>query len=543
MMHCHDIDELMVDFLYQELDAAQADEVKAHVDGCKRCGAELQSLQRTRQAVRALPDIEPPGAVTARLLHEAARRAPRVEEPAAGAAGWLGWLTRWLRPMMAHPAWAAAATLLLVAGVAGVLMTRHKVTSTMTLDTSEPAAPESSTGAAPAAPAASPAPPAPPAGATTTAGPDDGRLQPRGSSVSLVPSGSGSGSGAGVGPRDDKDMGEDLRRQGLKVEGPARVVRPATAAEEDRLTDTEGRANKGKFAVPPPPQKPEKKVDVKAGYRDLGSKKEQAEPAATAKPSAAPPSAPGTSPPAPSAPSAPPAPSEGWAKPPEAPREAPAGASGAPVGGAAQEVQAAPSQPQQSRALPPPSPAPASPAQPSPPTVNAPAPGAGAVRGQSPAAKMPAPVKATGQSKQPSSPPRLEKADAPGRAGNAGNADNAANTGDANGDKQVNQAKSAPRPQNGPSANDFQAGKLHELARQKAASGNCREALTIRSEINKIDPGYYRQRVVGDQAFAACDGTDRKALKPAPTKNAEQRHDAPAPAAPGPAADESKTVK
>src|SRR6185503_6501515 len=122
MMECRDIDELMVDFIYQELDAEKTEAFRTHVSGCARCGAEIQSLQRTRQALRSLPEAEPSPAVSARLLHEAGKRAAKAE-----AGGFFGWLAKMIGPVMAHPAWAAAASLLLVAGVAGFLSLRGKV--------------------------------------------------------------------------------------------------------------------------------------------------------------------------------------------------------------------------------------------------------------------------------------------------------------------------------------------------------------------------------------------------------------------------------
>jgi putative zinc finger protein len=169
MMQCREIDELMVDFLYQELDATQADAFHSHVDGCPRCGAELRSMQRTRQALRALPELEPSPAVSARLLHEASRRKPRAEEQGGGI---LGWFQRFIAPIMAHPGLAAAASIALVVGIAGFLRMRGKVDerapTVAAADTrSAPAAagepektaaavPPEPEGAAPAEPAAAP---------------------------------------------------------------------------------------------------------------------------------------------------------------------------------------------------------------------------------------------------------------------------------------------------------------------------------------------------------------------------------------------------
>jgi anti-sigma factor RsiW len=123
MMQCQDIDELMVEFLYQELDATQQQAFQAHMDSCARCGAEMKSLVRTRQALRELPDAEPSPSISARLLHEAGKRAAKADERG----GALAWLSRFFGPLVTHPAWAAAASLVLVAGVAGLLALTGRV--------------------------------------------------------------------------------------------------------------------------------------------------------------------------------------------------------------------------------------------------------------------------------------------------------------------------------------------------------------------------------------------------------------------------------
>jgi hypothetical protein len=124
------MDELMMDWLYEELDPSSSARVTEHVDGCARCSAEIGALRRTRAAFRGLSDVEPPPAVSAILLHEAARRthgtaataAPRAD--AASRRFWLR-LRAWLQPIALHPAATAMATLILVAGVAGALYVRR----------------------------------------------------------------------------------------------------------------------------------------------------------------------------------------------------------------------------------------------------------------------------------------------------------------------------------------------------------------------------------------------------------------------------------
>jgi hypothetical protein len=143
MMACHDIDENMMEFLYRELDAEKAQAFQTHVETCGRCHAELSSLQKTRQSVRALPEREPPPAVSARLLHEAALRA----SPGAKASV-LSRLFGWVSPLGLHPALAAVASLVLVAGVAGLLL-KDKVSPTLETLPSSPVEALAPGGAAP----------------------------------------------------------------------------------------------------------------------------------------------------------------------------------------------------------------------------------------------------------------------------------------------------------------------------------------------------------------------------------------------------------
>lgn len=126
---CSKIDELLMDFIYQELEPAAAAEVKGHVDGCARCGAELAALTRTRQAMRSIADVEPPAGVSALLLHEAAKRKPAAAASSAEAGGFWGAIARFFAPIQAHPAMAAVASIVLVAGVAGYLSKRGHVSS------------------------------------------------------------------------------------------------------------------------------------------------------------------------------------------------------------------------------------------------------------------------------------------------------------------------------------------------------------------------------------------------------------------------------
>ena len=166
MLECRDIDELMMDWLYQELDPGRSSQVEEHVEGCARCAAEAGALGRTREMFRDLGPVEPPAAVSAILLHEAARRAPaagapRAAEDAAGG-GLLDRLRAWLRPIILHPAAAAAASVVVIAGVASALLLRGG--SELTDTRSGAVSSEAPAPAADTAPVA-PQPPADPAAA------------------------------------------------------------------------------------------------------------------------------------------------------------------------------------------------------------------------------------------------------------------------------------------------------------------------------------------------------------------------------------------
>jgi hypothetical protein len=120
------MDELMMDWLYEELDPPRSAGVSEHLESCARCSEQLGALRSTRAALRDLPQLEPPPAISAILIHEAARRAPAVEAPdfAAAPTGFWQKLRAAFRPLVLHPAATAIASLILVAGVAGALYVR-----------------------------------------------------------------------------------------------------------------------------------------------------------------------------------------------------------------------------------------------------------------------------------------------------------------------------------------------------------------------------------------------------------------------------------
>jgi hypothetical protein len=120
-MDRQDIDALLIGALYGELTPAEEARLAAHLESHPADRGALDDLKRARQAVRESrifdQQLEPPQAVSALLLQEAHRRAPKP--PASGEKQ--SWFFRFARMFLAHPAMAAAAMLVLVVGVAGTL--------------------------------------------------------------------------------------------------------------------------------------------------------------------------------------------------------------------------------------------------------------------------------------------------------------------------------------------------------------------------------------------------------------------------------------
>ncbi len=116
MMDCKHIDELLVEYLYQELEPSQVESFEAHLQSCARCASSLASYERTRAIVQDLPEVDPPARLDERILAEAERatqvRPARAEQPSF----WQR-VVDGLRLLVMHPAMTAAVTLVLVLGV------------------------------------------------------------------------------------------------------------------------------------------------------------------------------------------------------------------------------------------------------------------------------------------------------------------------------------------------------------------------------------------------------------------------------------------
>ena len=122
-MDRQDIDALLIGALYGELTPADEARLTTHLESHPTDRGALDDLKVARQAVvdsRIFAvQLDPPQHISALLLQEAHRRAPkRVAAPDDARDSWFA---RFTRNFMAHPAMAAAAMLVLVMGGAGIM--------------------------------------------------------------------------------------------------------------------------------------------------------------------------------------------------------------------------------------------------------------------------------------------------------------------------------------------------------------------------------------------------------------------------------------
>lgn len=125
MLERQDLDALLVGALYGELSSAEQARLTAHLDAHPADKTALADLEAARATVREKVatsrifdlQVDPPQALSALLLQEAARRAPKVVAERTSE----GWFQRFVRSFIAHPAMAAAATLVLVVGVGSMI--------------------------------------------------------------------------------------------------------------------------------------------------------------------------------------------------------------------------------------------------------------------------------------------------------------------------------------------------------------------------------------------------------------------------------------
>jgi hypothetical protein len=105
----------LLDYVYGELNGDELEQFKLHLLTCEKCKRELQGLERVRSAVKqAMPDVEPPVDKMAQLMHAAAQQKPKR-----------GKVLMFVRRVVSHPAYAAAAVFVLVATTVTVNMSRN----------------------------------------------------------------------------------------------------------------------------------------------------------------------------------------------------------------------------------------------------------------------------------------------------------------------------------------------------------------------------------------------------------------------------------
>src|SRR4051812_28985027 len=123
-MDRQDIDALLIGALYGELTPADEARLAAHLEAHPADRGALDDLKSARAQVRESrifddATVEPPQHISALLLQEAHRRAPK--RSVATETERESRFFRFSRMFLAHPAMAAAAMLVLVIGVASTL--------------------------------------------------------------------------------------------------------------------------------------------------------------------------------------------------------------------------------------------------------------------------------------------------------------------------------------------------------------------------------------------------------------------------------------
>ena len=139
---------MLLDLLYGELDGEEQERAEREVREDETLAGELEGWSRVRELMRELPEEEPPDALSTKLLHAAAAEAGKAHDSAASRAGaadgerlsvWAR-LKELLMPVALHPGLAAAASLVLVAGVTGALYVSGRSPGTeMRAESSAPA--------------------------------------------------------------------------------------------------------------------------------------------------------------------------------------------------------------------------------------------------------------------------------------------------------------------------------------------------------------------------------------------------------------------
>ncbi len=246
MSHIKDIDErkagpegrdapapddlMLVDLLYGELDEDARGRAEQRVREDQALGRDLDAFSSLRTLMRELPEAEPPDSLSAKLMHAAAaevsgsgRRAAAEndEEPQSL---WSRLKSLFL-PIAMHPGLAAAASVVLVAGIAGVLYVSGDLKPAVPMYKQEAAQPSAAAGA--------PAPMEAPEGAAAAPAlnlDESDTLANRAPArrpVTSVPA-SPAPDPAATGAADDYDYGAEEQSPKRFAQAPAEVEIPAT---------------------------------------------------------------------------------------------------------------------------------------------------------------------------------------------------------------------------------------------------------------------------------------------------------------------------
>ena len=127
-------DELL-ELLYDELDEGRAVQARQQLEQDPDQSAVFASYERVRELVANLPEEDPPAAVSAQLMHAAASA---QKSKRRGVLTWLGGL---FHGLSLHPGLAAAASLVLVVGIAGTFYLTGKKQLATPVETSSAPAP------------------------------------------------------------------------------------------------------------------------------------------------------------------------------------------------------------------------------------------------------------------------------------------------------------------------------------------------------------------------------------------------------------------
>jgi len=86
-VNCRQAEDLLIEYLYGELDSESAESMRAHLDECQDCAAKLAELNQVREVVAGLPEPEPTRIAVNKVLVQA-REAAEARRPLWS----LGWL-------------------------------------------------------------------------------------------------------------------------------------------------------------------------------------------------------------------------------------------------------------------------------------------------------------------------------------------------------------------------------------------------------------------------------------------------------------------